>query len=133
QCKRPRLPCHYSPTSGLNGVICRFRMVHDFAIVLDISNQGANIEISPPIQFRIEWADSQGKVTASWLPAHLILQTNSLFAASSSWTSPLPRPKRPFKAKASDKAGVQTLVSSYPLAVKTDTILHSPSDFESVM
>jgi len=28
---------------------------------------------SPPIHFRIEWADSQGNVTASWLAAHLIL------------------------------------------------------------
>jgi len=26
--------------------------------------------VSPPIRFRIEWADSQGKVTASWLAAH---------------------------------------------------------------
>jgi len=28
------------------------------------------MEVSPPIRFRIEWADSQGKVTASWLAAH---------------------------------------------------------------
>jgi hypothetical protein len=26
--------------------------------------------VSPPIPFRIEWADSQGNVTASWLAAH---------------------------------------------------------------
>jgi len=26
--------------------------------------------ISPPIPVRIEWADSQGNVTASWLAAH---------------------------------------------------------------
>ena len=25
---------------------------------------------SPPILVRIEWADSQGRVTASWLAAH---------------------------------------------------------------
>jgi hypothetical protein len=31
--------------------------------------------ISPPIRFRIEWADSQGKVTASWLAAHFNFQT----------------------------------------------------------
>ncbi len=28
------------------------------------------MKLSPPIRFRIEWADSQGKVTASWLAAH---------------------------------------------------------------
>jgi len=28
------------------------------------------MDLSPPIPFRIEWADSQGKVTASWLAAH---------------------------------------------------------------
>jgi hypothetical protein len=31
--------------------------------------------ISPPIRFRIEWADSQGKVTASWLAAHFNFPT----------------------------------------------------------
>jgi hypothetical protein len=31
------------------------------------------MEASPPIPVRIEWADSQGRVTASWLPAHFIL------------------------------------------------------------
>jgi hypothetical protein len=31
--------------------------------------------ISPPIRFRIEWADSQGKVTASWLAAHFNFRT----------------------------------------------------------
>jgi len=28
------------------------------------------MEVSPPILVRIEWADSQGSVTASWLAAH---------------------------------------------------------------
>ena len=28
------------------------------------------MEVSPPIPVRIEWADSQGRVTASWLAAH---------------------------------------------------------------
>jgi hypothetical protein len=28
------------------------------------------MEVSPPIPVRIEWADSQGNVTASWLAAH---------------------------------------------------------------
>src|SRR5207248_7322285 len=32
---------------------------------------GSSMEISPPIQFRIEWAGSQGRVTASWSSAHL--------------------------------------------------------------
>lgn len=30
------------------------------------------MEVSPPIPVRIEWADSQGSVTASWLAAHFI-------------------------------------------------------------
>jgi hypothetical protein len=30
------------------------------------------MKLSPPIRFRIEWADSQGIVTASWLAAHFI-------------------------------------------------------------
>jgi len=29
-------------------------------LVLDLSVRRASIEVSPPIQFRIEWADSQG-------------------------------------------------------------------------
>src|SRR5207247_9852469 len=29
--------------------------------MLDICAEGSSIEVSPPIQFRIEWADSQGK------------------------------------------------------------------------
>src|SRR5436190_22827915 len=29
--------------------------------MLDICADGSSIEVSPPIQFRIEWADSQGK------------------------------------------------------------------------
>jgi hypothetical protein len=29
--------------------------------MLDICAEGSSMEISPPIQFRIEWADSQGK------------------------------------------------------------------------
>ena len=28
------------------------------------------MKLSPPIPVRIEWADSQGRVTASWLAAH---------------------------------------------------------------
>jgi hypothetical protein len=28
------------------------------------------MKVSPPILVRIEWADSQGRVTASWLAAH---------------------------------------------------------------
>src|SRR5262249_51944856 len=39
-------------------------------MVLDNQSEGSTIELSPPIRFRIEWADSQGKVTASWLAAH---------------------------------------------------------------
>src|SRR5437016_9291358 len=31
--------------------------------MLDICAEGSSMEVSPPIQFRIEWADSQGKVT----------------------------------------------------------------------
>jgi hypothetical protein len=39
-------------------------------MALDFGEKGSNMKLSPPIQFRIEWADSQGNVTASWLPAH---------------------------------------------------------------
>jgi hypothetical protein len=28
---------------------------------LDIRSEGSSMDISPPIHFRIEWADSQGK------------------------------------------------------------------------
>jgi hypothetical protein len=30
-------------------------------LILDIWRQGVKIKLSPPIQFRIEWADSQEK------------------------------------------------------------------------
>jgi hypothetical protein len=30
-------------------------------LMLDIDGDGASMEISPPIHFRIEWAGSQGK------------------------------------------------------------------------
>ena len=39
-------------------------------LALDNSTGGATMEVSPPIPVRIEWADSQGNVTASWLAAH---------------------------------------------------------------
>jgi hypothetical protein len=39
-------------------------------MALDNRIWGSTIDVSPPIRFRIEWADSQGKVTASWLAAH---------------------------------------------------------------
>src|SRR5208337_4044085 len=39
-------------------------------MMLDNRVGGSTIEISPPIPVRIEWADSQGRVTASWLAAH---------------------------------------------------------------
>ena len=35
------------------------------------------MELSPPIPVRIEWADSQGRVTASWLAAHFNLAIDS--------------------------------------------------------
>jgi hypothetical protein len=38
--------------------------------VLDNRSAGFSMELSPPIPVRIEWADSQGRVTASWLAAH---------------------------------------------------------------
>jgi hypothetical protein len=34
------------------------------------------MQTSPPIPFRIEWADSQGNVTASWLAAHFKFNFN---------------------------------------------------------
>ena len=37
---------------------------------LDNLAVGFTMKASPPIPFRIEWADSQGNVTASWLAAH---------------------------------------------------------------
>ncbi len=37
---------------------------------LDKREAGTTMEVSPPILVRIEWADSQGRVTASWLAAH---------------------------------------------------------------
>ncbi len=39
-------------------------------LALDNPTGGATMEVSPPIPVRIEWADSQGNVTASWLAAH---------------------------------------------------------------
>jgi hypothetical protein len=42
----------------------------DEKLLLDIRIWGITMEISPPIPVRIEWADSQGRVTASWLAAH---------------------------------------------------------------
>jgi hypothetical protein len=39
-------------------------------LALDNPTGGARMEVSPPIPVRIEWADSQGNVTASWLAAH---------------------------------------------------------------
>jgi len=35
---------------------------HEFGRkMLDFLGEGSSIEVSPPIQFRVEWADSQGK------------------------------------------------------------------------
>jgi len=42
------------------------------------------MEISPPIPVRIEWADSQGNVTASWLAAHFKFRV--LLSGVYSWT-----------------------------------------------
>ena len=39
-------------------------------LILDNGIRGATMSLSPPILVRIEWADSQGNVTASWLAAH---------------------------------------------------------------
>ena len=39
-------------------------------LILDNRLGGSTILVSPPIPVRIEWADSQGNVTASWLAAH---------------------------------------------------------------
>jgi hypothetical protein len=39
-------------------------------LILDNRSGGSTIKVSPPIPVRIEWADSQGRVTASWLAAH---------------------------------------------------------------
>src|SRR5450755_2109422 len=39
-------------------------------LILDNWVAGSRMEASPPIPVRIEWADSQGRVTASWLTAH---------------------------------------------------------------
>jgi hypothetical protein len=39
-------------------------------LILDNRVTGISIETSPPIPVRVEWADSQGRVTASWLAAH---------------------------------------------------------------
>jgi hypothetical protein len=39
-------------------------------MVLDNRFCRSTIELSPPTRFRVEWADSQGNVTASWLAAH---------------------------------------------------------------
>jgi hypothetical protein len=41
-------------------------------MILDNRGGGSTMEVSPPIPVRIEWADSQGSVTASWLAAHFI-------------------------------------------------------------
>jgi hypothetical protein len=39
----------------------RYRASQNYAhIVLDFKEKKNSIELSPPIQFRIEWADSQG-------------------------------------------------------------------------
>jgi len=39
-------------------------------LLLDNRLGGSTMEALPPILVRIEWADSQGRVTASWLAAH---------------------------------------------------------------
>jgi hypothetical protein len=41
------------------------------------------MKVSPPILVRIEWADSQGNVTASWLAARLCFVTST--AGNTSW------------------------------------------------
>ncbi|MFY9643973.1 MAG: hypothetical protein WAK29_02280, partial [Terriglobales bacterium] len=56
--------------------------IRDFSgtwkFILDNRGGGSTIKVSPPIPVRIEWADSQGNVTASWLAAHFdFLQTSS--------------------------------------------------------
>jgi hypothetical protein len=45
-------------------------LVGSLKLSLDNRGTGTTIWISPPIPVRIEWADSQGSVTASWLAAH---------------------------------------------------------------
>jgi len=46
----------------------------NWKFTLDNPPVGSTIKISPPIPVRIEWADSQGRVTASWLTAHFNLR-----------------------------------------------------------
>jgi len=52
----------------------RFR--HSEPFLLDFSTRRANIKASPPIRFRIEWARSQGIVTAPWHRAHFNVYAN---------------------------------------------------------
>jgi hypothetical protein len=46
-------------------------MANSMKVVLDNRTAGSTMKVSPPILVRIEWADSQGRVTASWLAARL--------------------------------------------------------------
>src|SRR4051794_6732839 len=50
---------------------------------LDIPCERGNIDKSPPIRFRIEWAGGQGLVTASWQLAHLNFLIHSVQCESS--------------------------------------------------
>jgi hypothetical protein len=46
-------------------------------LILDNQGWRSTMDVSPPIPVRIEWADSQGRVTASWLAAHFIFGFSS--------------------------------------------------------
>jgi hypothetical protein len=64
--------------------------------------------VSPPIRFRIEWADSQGKVTASWLAAHFNFRA---FLTLLSATSPLSA-SNPSRQLTSSRQKIDALVTN---------------------
>jgi hypothetical protein len=57
------------------GILRIETMANSMKVALDNRTAGSTMKVSPPILVRIEWADSQGRVTASWLAARLSFGT----------------------------------------------------------
>jgi hypothetical protein len=53
--------------TNLSGI---WTLLKTLELFLDNRLGGSTMGVSPPILVRIEWADSQGRVTASWLAAY---------------------------------------------------------------
>jgi hypothetical protein len=64
------------------------RLLLGVKLILDNREVGTTIKVSPPIQSGSKWADSQGRVTASWLAAHFSLGAPSGKSAAESRFAP---------------------------------------------